>query len=208
MDKFKYIALLKKIETTKLVKDLEEIVRDLSHRVSRWRFKDDSILKYKLYTYALNKFKEKSSRKLPDYMYDSKEMAHLLILEEFFKDDNPPSYKELIETFEFDEVLHIPFSFSYLYKIDKVIGTKNMPFRINWAKNQLTGFDRHSTKFNKATQNYLVGLRYKQVNFPNSNRPVVESYLEYYKPKTPTKQQDIDAAILLLEQQINAIKGL
>lgn len=208
MNQFKYVAYLKKIESTKLVKDLEIIVRKLCYEINRWSFKEDTILNYKLYTFALNKLKEKSSKILPDYIYNNKLFAHQHILEHFFKKDNFPSYELLINTFEFDELLSLPINYAYLPKIDKVIGTNPMPFRIDWAETRITSFDSSSTEFSPQTQNYLVGLRYKQVNFPNSNRPVIESYLAYYKPTQPPKQEEINAAILLLEQQINAIKGL
>lgn len=208
MNQFKYVAYLKKIESTKLVKDLEIIVRELCYKIDKRSFKEDIILNYKLYTFALNKFKEKSSKVLPDFIYNNKAYAHRLILDKFFKEDSLPAYELLINTFEFDELISLPINHDYLPKIDKVIGDSPMPFRIDWTKTKLTSFDSSSTEFDQRTQKYLVGLRYKQVNFPNSNRPVIESYLAYYRSTQPPKQEEINAAILLLEQQINAIKGL
>jgi hypothetical protein len=220
MDKFKYISSIKQIDTTKTVYELEELVRKYGYEVKCYIRHDKSldlqVMYYKLFVYALNKFTKKSKRVLPDFIYNKRTQFQIDIIKEavnISEHNYMLTYEDLIDIFEFDTEVMVPFNFTALEELNDIVGTKPIHFKLNWIRTSLTSFNSSSLKYetSKRMALYIYGLRYKMVNFPNSKQTIIESFLDYYKPTEFELEEYKGNAKLnniLLKQQALALEEL
>ena len=228
MDLFKYTAAIKEIDKCDRVSEMEILVRRYCSLCPIYanNFKSDSIYYYKLYTYSLNKFKILSKRVLPDFIYGNKESTQINLLSTMLEAhidhekktykansdmfSKTPSYEELMNYFEFDELLVLDRSQWYVEKLNEIIGDKPVHFKVkfNYLK---TNFDNYSTTLEKPIQILLYAIRYKQVNFPDKHQTIwdmfIENCIQAAKP-FEVSEQEISTSIIKLQQQISALEAL
>lgn len=229
MDLFKYTVSVKEIDKCERVGEMEAFVRRYCSLcpTHAYNFKSDTIYYYKLYTYALNRFKVLSKRVLPDFIYDNKETtqtnllsamleAHLQSEKKTYRGNidvfsKTPSYEELMDYFEFDELLILDKSTWYVEKLNEIIGNKPVHFKVEFNYNK-TQFDNYSTTLEDSIQTLLYAIRYKQVNFPNKPQTIWDMFIEDSKQEVLkhdlSKLSTIDQQILKLQQHIKALESL
>lgn len=229
MDKFKYVAAIKQIESNALVSKAELYVRNYRdlcvNRSLKYRstfISDSPELKfeeikhmYKCYRYALNRFAELSTRTLPDFLYDDCNMIQTNLLYitcelEYTNMSNARDYSVFIDLFEFDTKLIMPLGTNYIEVLNSIISDNPVHFKsIKWNHN-LTYFDKCSTEQNDEFRRLTYATRHKQVNFPDKPQTIWDWFIQDCADKVQNSKlpSDIDADITKLQQQINALTAL
>ena len=137
MNDFDYAVAYQKIESAKLVSELEELVR--GYTVSSYNINKLNLLEcinsYKALTFALKRFKDKSRKVLPDFIHDSvmyfeNRIANLVL-------DHPITYEQFIECFQFKSgIIECDSQYNKGYAILKsfalIIGSNPQPYTFNW----------------------------------------------------------------------------
>ena len=137
MNDFDYAVAYQKIESAKLVYELEELVRNYvlsSYRISQLNLLD-SINSYKALTFALKRFKDKSRKVLPDFIHDSvmyfeNRITNLVL-------NHPITYEQFIDCFQFKSgIIKCDSQYNAGYAILKsfalIVGSNPQPYTFNW----------------------------------------------------------------------------
>ena len=137
MNDFDYEVAYQKIESAKLVYELEELVRGYvipSYKISKLNLLD-SINSYKALTFALKRFRDKSRKVLPDFIHDSvmgfENRITKLVL------DHPITYEQFIDCFQFKSgIIKCDDKYNAGYTILKsfalIVGSNPQPYTFDW----------------------------------------------------------------------------
>ena len=137
MDDFDYAVAYQKIESAKLVYELEELVRN--HVVSPYGISQLNLLEcinsYKALTFALKRFRDKSRKALPDFIHDSVMCFEYRITKLVL--DHPITYEQFIDCFQFKSgVIKCYSQYNAGYAILKsfalIVGSNPQPYTFNW----------------------------------------------------------------------------
>ena len=137
MNDFDYVVAYQKIESAKLVYELEELVRNYTlHSTSTNKLNLlECINSYKALTFALKRFRDKSRKGLPDFIHDSvmyfENRITRLVL------DHPITYEQFIDCFQFKSgIIKCDTSYNAGYAILKsfalIVETNPQPYTFNW----------------------------------------------------------------------------
>ena len=137
MNDFDYAVAYQKIESAKLVYELEELVR--GYVVSSYSMNQLNLLEcinsYKALTFALKRFRDKSRKVLPDFIYDSvmyfeNRITNLVL-------NHPITYEQFIDCFQFksgiikcDDMYNA--GYSILKSFALIVGSNPQPYTFNW----------------------------------------------------------------------------
>ena len=137
MNDFDYTVAYQKIESAKLVYELEELVRDYvesSYSINKLNLLE-CINSYKALTFALKRFNDKSRKSLPDFIHDSVvcleyRITHLVL-------NHPITYEQFIDCFQFKSGIircDRPYNagYSILKSFALIVGTNPQPYIFNW----------------------------------------------------------------------------
>lgn len=137
MNDFDYAVAYQKIESAKLVYELEELVRGYllgSYNISQLNLLE-CINSYKALTFALKRFKDKSRKVLPDFIHDSvmcfENRITKLVL------DHPITYEQFIDCFQFKSgVIKCDSQYNAGYAILKsfalIVEDNPQPYTFDW----------------------------------------------------------------------------
>ena len=137
MNDFDYAVAYQKIESAKLVYELEELVRD--YVVSVYQINKLNLLEcinsYKALTFALKRFNDKSRKLLPDFIHDS--VAHFECRITNLVLDHPITYEQFIDCFQFKSgIIKCDLQYNAGYAILKsfalIVGTNPQPYTFDW----------------------------------------------------------------------------
>ena len=142
MNDFDYAVAYQKIESAKLVYELEKLVREYAISYSTiWHTAEYkqilfAINQYKALTFALQCFKAKSRKSLPDFIDDSVQYLEEHITELII--NQPITYEQFIDAFQFKSgTIKCKESYSQGYSILKacalIVGNKPQPYSFNWS---------------------------------------------------------------------------
>ena len=137
MNDFDYAVAYQKIESAKLVYELEELVR--GYTVSSYNISKLNLLEcinsYKALTFALKRFNDKSRKSLPDFIHDSvmyfENRITKLVL------DHPITYEQFIDCFQFKSgIIKCGSQYNAGYTILKsfalIVGSNPQPYTFDW----------------------------------------------------------------------------
>lgn len=137
MNDFDYAVAYQKIESAKLVYELEELVRD--YVVSSYQIDKLNLLEcinsYKALTFALKRFEDKSRKLLPGFIHDSvmcfEDRITKLVL------NHPITYDQFIDCFQFKSgIIKCDSRYNAGYAILKsfalIVGSNPQPYTFNW----------------------------------------------------------------------------
>ena len=137
MNDFDYAVAYQKIESAKLVYELEELVRNyvLSSYATNKLNLLECINSYKALTFALKRFNDKSRKVLPDFIHDSvmsfeSRITNLVL-------DHPITYDQFIDCFQFKSgIIKCDTQYNAGYAILKsfalIVGSNPQPYTFNW----------------------------------------------------------------------------
>ena len=137
MNDFDYAVAYQKIESAKLVSELEELVR--GYTVSSYNINKLNLLEcinsYKALTFALKRFKDKSRKVLPDFIHDSvlyfeRRITNLVL-------NHPITYEQFIDCFQFKSgIIKCNSQYNEGYAILKsfalIVGSNPQPYTFDW----------------------------------------------------------------------------
>ena len=137
MNDFDYAVAYQKIESAKLIYQLEELVRNYSrssYRISQLKILE-CINSYKALTFALKCFRGKSRKVLPAFIHDSvmyfEHRITKLVL------DHPITYEQFIDCFQFKSGIIKCTQYDAGYAILKsfalIVGSNPQPYTFNWS---------------------------------------------------------------------------
>lgn len=137
MNDFNYAVAYQKIESAKLVYELEELVRGYivsSYEINRLNLLE-CINSYKALTFAIKRFKDKSRKVLPGFIHDSmmyfeNRITKLII-------DHTITYEQFIDCFQFKSgIIKCNTQYSAGYSILKsfalIVGSNPQPYTFDW----------------------------------------------------------------------------
>lgn len=137
MNDFDYAVAYQKIESAKLVYELEELVRNYvlsSYNISQLNLLE-CINSYKALTFALKRFRDKSRKGLPDFIHDSIMCFEYRIIKLVL--DHPITYEQFIDCFQFKSGIIKCYSqykagYSILKSFALIVGSNPQPYTFNW----------------------------------------------------------------------------
>ena len=141
MNDFDYAVAYQKIESAKLVYELEELVRGYvlsSYNISKLNLLE-CINSYKALTLALKQFNDKSRKVLPDFIHDSV-MYSVMYFEYRITNlvvNHPITYDQFIDCFQFKSgIIKCDLQYKAGYAILKsfalIVETNPQPYTFNW----------------------------------------------------------------------------
>ena len=137
MNDFDYAVAYQKIESAKLVYELEELVR--GYTVSSYNISKLNLLEcinsYKALTFALKRFKDKSRKVLPDFIHDSVMYFECRITNLVL--NHPITYEQFIDCFQFKSgIIKCNSQYNAGYTILKsfalIVGSNPQPYTFDW----------------------------------------------------------------------------
>ena len=137
MNDFDYAVAYQKIESAKLVYELEELVR--GYVVSSYSMNQLNLLEcinsYKALTFALKCFRDKSRKVLPDFIHDSVRYFECRITKLVL--DHPITYDQFIDCFQFKSgTIKCDLQYNVGYAILKsfalIVGSNPQPYTFDW----------------------------------------------------------------------------
>ena len=142
MNDFDYAVVYQKIVSAKLVYQLEELVRNYAissntiYHTTEYKQILFTINHYKALTFALQCFKAKSRKSLPDFIYDSVQGLEWHITKLII--DQPITYEQFIDAFQFKfgaikckEICTAGYSILKAFAL--IVGDKPQPYSFNWS---------------------------------------------------------------------------
>ena len=137
MNDFDYAVAYQKIESAKLVYELEELVRNYvvrSCQIDKLNLLE-CINSYKALTFALKRFKDKSRKVLPDFIHDSIMYFEYRITKLVL--DHPITYEQFIDCFQFKSgIIKCDSQYNAGYAILKsfalIVGSNPQPYVFDW----------------------------------------------------------------------------
>ena len=137
MNDFDYAVAYQKIESAKLVYELEELVRNYvlsSYRIDKLNLLE-CINSYKALTFALKRFRDKSRKFLPDFIHDSVMCFEYRITKLVL--DHPITYEQFIDCFQFKSgIIKCDSQYNAGYAILKsfalIVGSNPQPYTFDW----------------------------------------------------------------------------
>ena len=221
MDLFSYTTKSAYISNLKLIKDIEEELRKIAiltyketYLVSNKNI-DEVVRPFQLFTQCFKLFEEKSSRKLPDFLYIDRRKAATTVVDYLVKYiETPITYNEYITIFkDLNTELILPHSYvefklglesgmKVLIYLSKVIGDNPNPYKFNYAKTQPS--ELYSVLMHR-DNNYrylLQALAIRQNILNDKPYTVLEDYIQFFTAKLQTNPNP--TATLEAQQLLNA----
>ena len=138
MNDFEYEVAYQKIESAKLVYELEELVRDYvlsSYSINKLNLLE-CINSYKALTSALKRFNDKSRKSLPDFIHDSVMCLEYRITNLVL--DHQITYDQFIDCFQFKlGIIKCDSQYNAGYAILKsfalIVGSNPQPYTFDWS---------------------------------------------------------------------------
>ena len=137
MNDFDYAVAYQKIESAKLIYQLEELVRNYelsSYKISQLNLLE-CINSYKALTFALKRFNDKSRKVLPDFIHDSVMYFEYRITSLVL--NHHLTYEQFIDCFQFKSgIIKCDSQYNAGYTILKsfalIVGSNPQPYTFNW----------------------------------------------------------------------------
>ena len=138
MNDFDYAVAYQKIESAKLVYELEELVR--KYALSSYAMSQLNLLEcinsYKALTFAIKQFKDKSRKGLPDFIHDSVMCFEYRITNLVL--NHPITYGQFIDCFQFKSgIINCNTQYDAGYAILKsfalIVGSNPQPYTFDWS---------------------------------------------------------------------------
>ncbi len=212
MNDFDYAVAYQKIESAKLVYELEELVRNYalsSYDISQLNLLE-CINSYKALTFALKRFRDKSRKVLPDFIHDSVMRFEYKITDLVLS--HPISYEQFIDCFQFKSgIINCGSQYNAGYAILKsfalIVGSNPQPYTFDWAYNSNPMYMELMP--DSATSKIIELEHFKQQNQLVNNTVVELELAKLYSSIQPdlTKVLEADDFVLQIHTVYSTIKS-
>lgn len=201
MNDFDYAVAYQKIESAKLVYELEELVRGYVIRVYEIDKLNllECINSYKALTFALKRFNDKSRKVLPDFIHDSVmyfecRITNLVV-------NHPITYEQFIDCFQFKlGVIKCDLQYSAGYAILKsfalIVGSNPQPYTFDWS---YFSNPTYSELIDGLTSRIIELEHFKQQNSLVDNTIIEHELAKLYSEVNPDPVQVANAHDFVLE---------
>lgn len=200
MDFFTYTTRSAKIDSISLIKDLEQEIRDLcnrvihhTHQVSR-KSKDEVLHPFILFTKALAKFEFKSTRRLPDFVYNARKEGAYNVVYFLTTTDTKLEYDEYLTLFSHmnntsivlpsvnnNNSLGLQSGMLSLIYLANIIKSNPNPYTFLYTRIASSELYRVILNYNTNKSALLHGIALRQNLFNDDTYTVIEDYIYYYK---------------------------
>lgn len=216
MNDFDYAVAYQKIESAKLVYQLEELIRNYSisystiYHTAEYKQILFAINHYKALTFALQCFNTKSRKSLPDFVDNSvrnfeKHITALII-------DQPITYEQFIDAFQFKsgtiqcEAIYMV-GYDILKACALIVGSNPQPYTFNWAYSSNPLY--RELMPDSATSRIIELEHFKQQNQLVNNTVVELELAELYSSIKPdlTKVSEADDFVCQIHTVYGTIKS-
>ena len=219
MDLFSYTTKSAQIASLKLVKDIEEELRRLLINVYTETYQtsnksiDEVVRPFQLFTQCFKLFENKSSRKLPYFLYIDRKKAATTVVNYLIKYvDIPITYDEYLTIFkDLNTELVLPHSYveykqglesgmKVLIYLAKVVGDNPNPYKFNYSSTQPSELYSVIMHRNNNYRCLLQALAIRQNILNNIKYTVLEDYIQFYKDRlqaNPNPTATLEAQQLL-----------
>ena len=211
MNDFNYAVAYQKIESAKLVYELEELVR--SYVISSFNISKLNLLEcinsYKALTFALKRFEDKSRKSLPDFIYNfivsfEHGITNLVL-------NHPITYDQFIDCFQFKSgIIQCDLQYNAGYAILKsfafIVETNPQPYTFNW---DYYSNPTYRELINGLTSRIIELEHFKQQNQLVDNTIVEHELTKLYSEVNPDSVQVANAHdfVKQIDQVYDTIKS-
>ena len=211
MNDFDYAIAYQKIESAKLVYELEELVRNYvlpSYSINKLNLLE-CINSYKALTFAIKQFEDKSRKSLPDFIHNSvmsfeHRITNLVL-------NHPITYEQFIDCFQFKSgIIKGDLQYNAGYAILKsfalIVGTNPQPYTFNW---NYYSNPTYRELISDNTSRIIELEHFKQQNSLVDNTIVEHELTKLYSEVNPDPVQVADAQdfIKQIDQVYDTIKS-
>ena len=211
MNDFDYAIAYQKIESAKLIYQLEELVRNYvvsSFNISKLNLLE-CINSYKALTFALKRFRDKSRKGLPDFIHDSvicfENRITKLVLTQ------PITYEQFMDCFQFKSGIiqcdsRHNAGYSILKSFALIVGPNPQPYTFNW--NYHSNPTYHEL-INSLTSRIIELEHFKQQNQLVNNTIIEHELAKLYSEVNPDPVQVANAHdfVKQIDQVYDTIKS-
>ena len=212
MNDFDYAVAYQKIESAKLVYELEELIRGYVV-VRTYEFYTLNLLEcinsYKALTFALKRFNGKSRKVLPDFIHDSIRYFECRIIELVL--DHPITYEQFIDCFQFKlGIIKCNSQYNAGYAILKsfalIVGSNPQPYTFNW---EYYSNPTYRELIDGSTSRIIELEHFKQQNSLVDNTIVEHELTKLYSEANPDPVQVANAHdfVKQIDQVYDTIKS-
>lgn len=211
MNDFDYAVAYQKIESAKLVYELEELVRNYvlsSYSINKLNLLE-CINSYKALTFAIKRFNDKSRKSLPDFIHDS-----VMCLEHRITNlvlNHPITYEQFIDCFQFKSgIIRCDRQYNAGYSILKsfalIVGSNPQPYRFDW---NYSSNHQYRELINGLTSRIIELEHFKQQNQLVDNTIVEHELAKLYSEVNPDSVLVAEAHefVKQIDQVYNTIKS-
>lgn len=212
MNDFDYAVAYQKIESAKLVYELEELVCDYTVRIYEIDKLNllECINSYKALTFAIKRFKDKSRKVLPDFIHDS--VAHFECRITKLVLDHSITYDQFIDCFQFKSgIIKCDSQYDAGYAILKsfalIVGSNPQPYTFDW--NYYYSNPMYRELINGLTSRIIELEHFKQQNSLVDNKIVEHELTKLYSEVNPDPVQVANAHdfVKQIDQVYDTIKS-
>ena len=211
MNDFDYAVAYQKIESAKLVYELEELVR--KYALSSYAMSQLNLLEcinsYKALTFAFKRFRDKSRKLLPDFIHDSvmyfeHRITNLVV-------NHPLTYEQFIDCFQFKSgIIKCDLQYGAGYAILKsfalIVGSNPQPYTFDW---NYYSNPTYNELINGLTSRIIELEHFKQQNQLVDNTIVEHELTKLYSEVNPDPVQVANAHdfVKQIDQVYDTIKS-
>lgn len=195
MNLFEYTTKSAYLDSLKYVNEIESELRSLINNVytTNWNKRynksvfnlDELIRPFMLYTKCLKLFEDKSSRTLPDFIYNARYTSATYIVEKLTKSNYQITYDQYLDIFQYmnNESITLPhnyasdFSVELRYLINTIEDNVN-PYKINFSNIRANSFYSSTAKDNSIIANILQAISIRQLEYNDKKYTVLEDFID------------------------------
>lgn len=204
MNLFEYTTKSAYLDSLKYVNEIESELRSLLNNVYtiNWNKRytksvfnlDELIRPFMLYTKCLKLFEDKSSRTLPDFIYNARHESATYIVEKLADSNYLITYDQYLDIFQYmnNESITLPRNFTKDLSVElryliNVIEDNVNPYKINFNNIRANNFYISVARSNDIIANILQAISTRQLDYNDKKYTVLEDFINVNLDKITAK---------------------
>src|SRR5574344_896201 len=204
MNLFEYTTKSAYLDSLKYVNEIESELRSLinnvyttgwSKRYTKSVFNLDELVRpFMLYTKCLKLFEDKSSRILPDFIYNARHESATYIVEKLTDSNYLITYDQYLDIFQYmnNESITLPRNYANDFSVElkyliNVIEDNINPYKIDFSNIRANSFYSSTAKGNDIIANILQAISTRQLDYNYKKYTVLEDFINVNLDKITAK---------------------